>query len=181
MLIFVRSCFGWPGPPQAATRPTKARTHEDRRKSITSTIAQSNYSVKRRPHYKFRGLYLQKRTLTCSVGIDADNRCLQHAPCRVDVDRQVVASNAVETLGDRSSTSGNVSGDACIGEWIVRMNVAIEREIDVAARELGKKLRRFVSVGERTIAYTDRIDGRDVHDDRVHTALPLASHPSSQS
>src|SRR5690349_21730715 len=82
-----------------------------------------------------------------------------------------MTADSIETLGNRAPTSRNVSRYARVREWVIRMNVPVEREIDVPPRELGEKLGCLVSVGKRSVSNTDRIDGRNVHQHRVQAVL----------
>src|SRR5215212_7534571 len=73
------------------------------------------------------------------VAVDAHDARLDNAAHRIDVDGEVVTADAVEALGDRAAPSRDVSGNARVRKGVIRMDVAVERDVDASFGEFGEK------------------------------------------
>ncbi len=108
-----------------------------------------------------------------------DARAL-HAGVGVELDDHEVTAHIVETLGDRSPAAGNECRNASVHERIVRVDVAVERDIHSVFGEVGEQSCRLAATCKRTVSDANGVERWNVHRNHVNAISPAGEpvgHP----
>src|SRR4051794_14364326 len=72
------------------------------------------------------------RSRSLAAGVDSHDLVSGDAALGVDVEDHEVAADVIEAFRDGAPTSGDERRNACVFEGVVRMDVAVERDVYAA-------------------------------------------------
>src|SRR4029078_10958916 len=99
------------------------------------------------------------------LSVDSYHAHAERAPLGIGVDDQKMSTDLIEALGDGAAAAADEGGDARVGEAVVAVDVAVQREVAAPLGQAREQRRGLAAAGKGAVAHAERVERRDVHGD----------------